>query len=147
MQLAVIWRRLTMTIEREYLQQEAAALVDCLAAGHHYASVHLARLIEADTNDALRSFAAELGAQVRTFLQQANKNKKSVDRLAQLDLELYGLMLMAAKNWVEPGYREASVQPEAITCQMVRVNGQACNAPAVKGSRFCRYHLTHDSDW
>lgn len=129
-----------------YLQQEAAALADCLVAGHHYASVHLARLIKADTNDTLRPLAAELGAQVRTFLQQANNLKKSEDRLAQLDIMLYELMLKAAENWAKPGYREASVQPEAITCQMVRVNGQACNAPAVKGSRFCRYHLTHDSD-
>lgn len=44
----------------------------------------------------------------------------------------------------QPGRSDAG--PGSATCQAVRINGQLCNAPAVEGTRFCRYHLNYESD-
>jgi hypothetical protein len=136
-----------MTTEVNELQQEAANLADYLARGHHYAGVHLARLIKADTNNALHPFAVELARQIQSYVNRVQNPKMRENRLAQLETELYEIMVAAAERWDDTGYREVAAKPTAYTCQMVRVNGQTCNAPAVKDSRFCRYHLTHDSDW
>ena len=135
-----------MTTNEMQLQENATELAACLAQGHHHASLHMARLVEADSAGALNAFAAALGAQIRDYLQETGNPRIQESRLAHLDLALHELMLKTAENWVTPGYRVTAVQPETITCQAIRVNGQTCNAPAAPGSTLCRYHLNHESD-
>ena len=50
------------------LRDEVEGLLDCLSRGDTQASVHLARLIEADTKGALLPFAEALSARLSDHL-------------------------------------------------------------------------------
>ncbi len=80
------------------LTEEAAALVACLRNGDAAASVHLARLIEADAHGALLPFAEALGARIIDHLNRfAELNITEPD--ATLDEEVYQLLKVAAIDW------------------------------------------------
>jgi hypothetical protein len=80
------------------LRDEVDGLLDCLTRGDTYASVHLARLIEADTKGALLSFAEALSARIADHLSRYAELGVT-DPYETLEDEVYKLIQAAAVDW------------------------------------------------
>ncbi|GIK37621.1 MAG: hypothetical protein BroJett011_14540 [Chloroflexota bacterium] len=80
------------------LHQEAESLATYLEEGDPCASVHLARLIEADTKGALRPFAEALTARLWDHLKRYAE-LGITDPDETLADEVYGLLQRAAVDW------------------------------------------------
>ncbi len=80
------------------VRDEIEGLVDCLARGDAYASVHLARLVEADAKGALRPFAEALAARLCDHLSRYAELGES-DPYVALEDEVYNLIQKAAVDW------------------------------------------------
>lgn len=80
------------------LEQEATTMVTYLEQGDPCASVHLARLIEADTLGALRPFAEALAARLNDHLKRYAEMGVT-DPDVTLQDEVYRLMRFAAIDW------------------------------------------------
>ena len=80
------------------LKQEAEAFIHYLGSGDPCASRHLARLIEADNQGALRPFAEALAARLRDHLHRwAELGVTSPEET--LEDEVYDLLRRAAVDW------------------------------------------------
>lgn len=84
--------------EKIDLHQEAECLATYLDKGDPCASVHLARLIEADTKGALRPFAEALMARLWDHLKRYAE-LGITDPDETLTDEVYGLLQRAAIDW------------------------------------------------
>jgi hypothetical protein len=80
------------------LRDEVEGLFDCLNRGDPYASVHLARLVEADTKGTLRPFAEALTARLCDHLNRYAELGVS-DPYVALEDEVYNLAQKAAVDW------------------------------------------------
>lgn len=80
------------------LATEVEGLRVCLENGNPYASIHLARLIEADTKGALQPFAEALTARLTDHLNR-NAELGITDAGESLEDEVYRLLHMAAIDW------------------------------------------------
>jgi hypothetical protein len=80
------------------LNQEVAALGDCLHRGDPAASVHLARLLQADTHGALQPYAEALSARVCDHLNRYAELGITDPHTCLAD-EVYRLMKTAALDW------------------------------------------------
>lgn len=80
------------------LRNEIEGLLDCLTRGDTYASVHLARLIEADTKGALLPFAEALSARIADHLNRYAE-LGITDPYETLEDEVYKLIQAAAVDW------------------------------------------------
>jgi hypothetical protein len=80
------------------LRDETEGLLDCLVRGDAYASVHLARLIEADTAGALRPFADVLAARLCDHLSRYAE-LGITDPYIALEDEVYKLIQVGAMDW------------------------------------------------
>jgi len=80
------------------VRDEIEGLVDCLARGDAYASVHLARLVQADARGALRPFAEALAARLCDHLNRYAELGES-DPYVALEDEVYNLIQKAAVDW------------------------------------------------
>ncbi len=80
------------------LPAEAESLSDCLARGDTQASVHLARLIQADTQGALQPFAEALAARLCDHLNRYAE-LGITDPHTTLEDEVYRLIRTAAIDW------------------------------------------------
>ncbi len=80
------------------VQHAVQGLVDCLARGDAYASVHLARLVETDARGALRPFAEALAARLCDHLNRYAELGQHDPYLA-LEDEVYNLIQKAATDW------------------------------------------------
>ncbi len=85
----------TMSIN---LRQEVEGLLDCLTRGDRQASVHLARLIQADSRGALQPFAEALGARLCDHLNRYAE-LGITDPYTCLEDEVYRLIRTAAVDW------------------------------------------------
>jgi hypothetical protein len=83
------------------VEREARALASDLAAGNPHASVHLARLIEADTGHALQPFAQALAAQVLDLLALWRRRRRQgiADLGTAVDDGMYKALRLAAADW------------------------------------------------
>jgi hypothetical protein len=85
------------------LRKEIESLYECLVRGDKSASVHLARLIESDTQGAFQPFAEALSARLTDHMQrQAELGIVDPNRI--LEDEVYGLLKTAAIDW--DGFRK-----------------------------------------
>ena len=80
------------------LRDEVESLFDCLTRGDPYASVHLARLVEADIKGALRPFAEALTARLCDHLNRYAELGET-DPYVALEDEVYNLIQKAAVDW------------------------------------------------
>ena len=80
------------------LKDEIEGLADCLNRGDAYASVHLARIVEADAKGALRPFAEALTARLCDHLNRYAELGES-DPHVTLEDEVYNLIQKAAVDW------------------------------------------------
>ena len=80
------------------LRDEIEGLFDCLTRGDTHASVHLARLIGADTQGALKPFAEALAARLCDHLNRYAEIGIS-DPHTTLEDEVYRLVHAAAIDW------------------------------------------------
>jgi hypothetical protein len=80
------------------LRDEVESLHTCLTRGDPYASVHLARLVEADTRGALRPFAEALAARLCDHLNRYAEVGVN-DPYVALEDEVYSLIQKAAVDW------------------------------------------------
>jgi hypothetical protein len=80
------------------LREEIEGLFNCLTHGDTYASVHLARLIEADTRGTLQPFAEALSARLCDHLNRYAE-LGITDPYAMLEDEVYKLIQTAAIDW------------------------------------------------
>jgi hypothetical protein len=80
------------------LRDEVEGLYDCLMRGDKYASVHLARLIQADTSGAIQPFAEALAARLCDHLNRYAEIGVT-DPHMTLDYEVYALLQTAAIDW------------------------------------------------
>jgi len=80
------------------LEQEAKAMAAYLEQGDPCASVHLARLIEADTMGAYRPFAEALAARLNDHLKRYAELGITDPDVALQD-EVYRLIRFAAIDW------------------------------------------------
>jgi hypothetical protein len=80
------------------LQNEAQKLATYLEEGDPCASIHLARLIEADTRGALRPFAEALAARLWDHLKRYDE-LGITDPTVTLEDEVYRLLKTAAIDW------------------------------------------------
>lgn len=80
------------------LRDEIEGLLDCLTRGDNQASVHLARLIEADTGGALRPFAEVLAARLCDHLSRYAE-LGITDPYVALEDEVYELIQAGATDW------------------------------------------------
>ena len=80
------------------LREEVEGLFRCLSCGDKRASVHLARLIEADTEGTLQPFAEALSARWCDHLHRVCESGV-VDPNRSLEDEVYGLLKIAAIDW------------------------------------------------
>ncbi len=80
------------------IPEEAQKLAAYLEAGDPCASVHLARLIEADTQGTLRPFAEALAARLWDHLERYNE-LGITDPNVTLEDEVYRLLKAAAIDW------------------------------------------------
>jgi hypothetical protein len=80
------------------LRGEIEGLFHCLTCGDKRASVHLARLIEADTQGTLQPFAEALSARLCDHLHRYAESGV-VDPNRSLEDEVYGLLKIAAIDW------------------------------------------------
>jgi hypothetical protein len=79
-------------------RKEAAALIECMERGDSRASVHLARLMSADTHGTLQPFADVLAARLADHLSRYSE-LGVVDSWTALEDEVYGLMQAASIDW------------------------------------------------
>jgi hypothetical protein len=80
------------------LEDEMQGLIDDLDKGDPCASVHLARLIEADTQGVFRPFAEVLAARLGDHLKRYAELGVSDPEMTLTD-EVYHLLQMAAVDW------------------------------------------------
>jgi hypothetical protein len=80
------------------LRDETEGLFGCLTRGDAHASVHLARLVEADTRGALRPFSEALAARLCDQLNQYAELGET-DPYVALEDEVYNLIQKAAVDW------------------------------------------------
>jgi hypothetical protein len=80
------------------LWDEIQGLFDCLNRGDPYASVHLARLVQADAGGALRPFAEALAARLCDHLNRHAEVGVN-DPYVALEDEVYDLIQKAAVDW------------------------------------------------
>ncbi len=80
------------------LRVEVEGLLDCLQRGDTFASVHLARLIQADTKGALQPFAEALNARLVDHLNRYAELGVT-DPYVTLEDEVYRLIQAAAVDW------------------------------------------------
>ena len=80
------------------LRDEVEGLLDCLTRGDTYASVHLARIIEADTKGTLQPFADALSARLSDHLNRYAELGET-DPYVTLEDEVYRLIQAAAVDW------------------------------------------------
>lgn len=80
------------------LREEIEGLLDCLSRGDTFASVHLARLIEADRGGALQPFAEALTARLCDHLSRYAELGET-DPYVTLENEVYRLIHDAAVDW------------------------------------------------
>ena len=80
------------------LWDEIEGLFDCLIRGDPYASVHLARLVQADAGNALRPFAEALTARLCDHLNRYAEVGVN-DPYVALEDEVYELIQIAAVDW------------------------------------------------
>ncbi|MEW5956361.1 MAG: hypothetical protein AB1801_01460 [Chloroflexota bacterium] len=84
--------------KRTELRAEVEGLLDCLKRGDTYASVHLARLIQADAGGALQPFAEALAARLVDHLNRYAELGQ-FDPYVTLENEVYRLIQAAAVDW------------------------------------------------
>ena len=84
--------------DRIDLEAEAAALIECMGRGDARASVHLARLMSADTHGTLQPFADVLAARLADHLSRYSELGVA-DSWTALEDEVYGLMQAASIDW------------------------------------------------
>jgi len=80
------------------LREEVEALFDCLTQGDTRASVHLARIIRADSSGALQPFAEALTARLCDHLNRYAELGVT-DPHVTLEDEVYRLIRTAAIDW------------------------------------------------
>jgi hypothetical protein len=80
------------------LREEAEGLFDCLTRGDTKASIHLSRLIQADTQGALQPFAEALAARLCDHLNRYAE-LGITDPHTTLEDEVYRLIRTAAIDW------------------------------------------------
>jgi hypothetical protein len=80
------------------LQEEVESLCDSLKRGDPQASIHLARLFEADTHGALQPFADALAARLCDHLNRYAE-LGITDPYTALEDEVYKLIQVAAIDW------------------------------------------------
>jgi hypothetical protein len=80
------------------LREEVDALFDCLTRGDTRASVHLARIIQADNKGALQPFAEALTARLSDHLNRYAEIGET-DPNITLEDEVYRLIKTAAIDW------------------------------------------------
>lgn len=80
------------------LREEVDAFCDCLLSGDPRASVHLARIIQADTRGALQPFAEALSARLCDHLNRYAE-LGITDPQTCLEDEVYRLIRTAAVDW------------------------------------------------
>lgn len=80
------------------LQEEASIMASYLEQGDPCASVHLARLIESDTQGAFRPFAEALAARLNDHLKRYAEMGVT-DPDVTLEDEVYRLIRFAAADW------------------------------------------------
>jgi hypothetical protein len=80
------------------LRAEVEGLLDCLVRGDPRASVHLARLVEADTKGVFRPFAEVLSARLCDHLSRYAEIGVTDPYLA-LEDEVYRLIQAGAVDW------------------------------------------------
>ena len=80
------------------LRDEIEGLLDCLTRGDTYASVHLARIIEADIRCTLQPFAEVLTARLCDHLDRYAE-LGITDSRETLEDEVYNLIRTAAVDW------------------------------------------------
>jgi hypothetical protein len=80
------------------LRDEVDRLYDCMICGDKYASVHLARLIQADTSGTLQPFAEALAARLCDHLNRYAEIGVT-DPYTALEDEVHNLMQKAAIDW------------------------------------------------
>jgi hypothetical protein len=80
------------------LRDEVEGLLDCLTRGDAYASVHLARLFEADSFGTLRPFAEALAARLCDHLSRYAEIGVTNPYVA-LEDEVYNLIQASAVDW------------------------------------------------
>ena len=80
------------------LRDEIEGMFDCLTRGDVYASVHLARLVQADAGGALRPFSEALAARLCDHLNRYAELGVN-DPYVALEDEVYNLIQKAAVDW------------------------------------------------
>jgi hypothetical protein len=80
------------------LRDEVESLYECLTRGDKQASVHLARLIQADTSGAFQPFAEALAARLCDHLDRYAEIGV-IDPHTTLEDEVYKLLQTAAIDW------------------------------------------------
>jgi hypothetical protein len=80
------------------LKSEAQALIDTIHKGDPCASIHLARLIEADAHGVFRPFAEALAARLGDHLERYAELGVT-DPQVTLEDEVYRLLRTAAIDW------------------------------------------------
>jgi hypothetical protein len=80
------------------LRKEVEGLFDCMTRGDTRASIHLARLVEADTKGALQPFADALYARLCDHLNRYAELGHT-DPYETLEDEVYQLIKSAAQDW------------------------------------------------
>jgi hypothetical protein len=87
-----------MSLDTINLREEVDGLFGCLTRGDPYASVHLARIIEADTKGTLQPFAEALNARLVDHLNRYAELGITNPYVALAD-EVYHLIQSAAVDW------------------------------------------------
>jgi hypothetical protein len=80
------------------LRDEVEGLLDCLLRGDNHASVHLARIFEADTRGVFRPFAEVLSARLCDHLSRYAEIGVT-DPYVALEDEVYRLIQAGAVDW------------------------------------------------
>ena len=80
------------------LRDEIEGLLNCLERGDTFGSVHLARLIKADTKGVLQPFAEALTARLSDHLNRYAELGET-DPYVTLENEVYRLIQAAAVDW------------------------------------------------
>jgi hypothetical protein len=80
------------------LRKEVEGLFDCMARGDTRASIHLARLVGADTKGALQPFADALYARLCDHLNRYAELGRT-DPYETLEDEVYQLIKSTAQDW------------------------------------------------
>jgi hypothetical protein len=88
----------TMADESVDPRKGREALIDCLSREDRHTSIHLARLVEADTKGALQPFADALAARLADHLNRYAELGVT-DPYITLEDEVYQLIKSAAEDW------------------------------------------------